>query len=252
MSKNQKSRLLFSLILSTLISFTPTLKINAATFEFPSTIHYLSGSGITPPVDPNLPDPNHPLKPKDPDGTKPQPGMRGPLSIDFISIFDFGNHDISNQDQTYFAKSQKYFETNYSSQNYIQVTDNRGTLAGWVLRLREEGQLKETKAGKYPELKGAFLSLLDPQAESNTDSSAPNVQALPELIPNSDQIIAQADKGSGAGTWVIRWGSQKDLVKKTSEELTSKVQLFVPGSTGKDASPYTTTLTWTLSSLPPN
>ena len=39
--------------------------------------------------------------------------------------------------------------------NYVQVTDNRGTEAGWSLKVKQEGQFKST-SGK--ELTGAAIT----------------------------------------------------------------------------------------------
>ncbi|WP_254558779.1 WxL domain-containing protein, partial [Salmonella enterica] len=76
-----------------------------------------------------------PVFPQNPDGSKPNPGGNGSLTIDFASSFDFGNHKISNKDQTYLAKAQKYFDSEVLTPNYVQVTDRRGTFAGWNLKV---------------------------------------------------------------------------------------------------------------------
>lgn len=243
-------------ILMSLPIFLVSLGISVTSYA--STIYYTDGQVgfyegsdiVTPPVDPNNPDPNLPVDPQNPDGTKPAPGTAGPLSIDFASSFDFGINPISNKDQTYFAKAQSYFNSETKSPNYVQVTDNRGNLAGWTLSVVENGQLHNETLEKYPTLVGSTLSLTNPISASLSNALPPASQAVIDLIPDTEAIIAIAANGTGAGTWVIRWGEQESLQTPDTGIVTPDVKLFVPGTTGKEEGTYTTTLTWSLSSLP--
>ena len=74
------------------------------------------------PLDPE--DPKEPLDPDDPNNPDDEPtGNDGPLSLDYVSSIDFGTQKvIINKEQTYESTSLKPF---------IQITDNRGTGAGW-------------------------------------------------------------------------------------------------------------------------
>jgi hypothetical protein len=90
------------------------IRVNAAevqSYNSQGIVGFGPGSGIQPPVNPNKPDPTLPVFPQNPDGSKPNPGGNRSLTIDFASSFDFGNHKISNKDQTYLAKDQKYFDS---------------------------------------------------------------------------------------------------------------------------------------------
>lgn len=116
-------------------------RVNAAevqSYNSQGIVGFGPGSGVQPPVNPNKPDPTLPVFPQNPDGSKPNPGGNGSLTIDFASSFDFGNHKISNKDQTYLAKAQKYFDSEFLTPNYVQVTDRRGTFAGWNLKVVEK------------------------------------------------------------------------------------------------------------------
>ncbi|MDR0318106.1 MAG: WxL domain-containing protein, partial [Lactococcus lactis] len=110
-------------------------------YQTQGQIGFYAGTDVTPPVNPNIPDPNRPVFPQNPDGSLPNPGTQGPLSIDFASSLDFGINPISNKDEIYFAKAQSYTESTTETPNYVQVTDNRGTLMGWTLSVTEKGQL---------------------------------------------------------------------------------------------------------------
>jgi hypothetical protein len=91
-----------------------------------------------------------------------------------------------------------------------------------------------------------------PVSASLSNALPPDTQTVTDLVPNAEAIIATAADGTGAGTWAIRWGEQADLQTKDTGVVTPDVKLFVPGTTGKEAGTYTTTLTWSLSSLPTN
>lgn len=237
-----------------LISLGLAAKVNATTtqtYDSQGIVGFSTGGGTQPPVDPNTPDPTLPVDPQNPDGSKPAPGGDGPLTIDFASSFDFGSHDISNQDQTYLAKAQGYFSSTDVTPNYVQVTDRRGTFSGWELKVMEVAQFTQIATGpqKYKELKGSIIALKKPTPASISGTSAPKAQEIQSLIPGVETQIALASSGEGAGTWVIRWGSQDEL---TTDGLCSNVTLFVPGATPKDATSYQTTLNWILSDLPKN
>ena len=213
-------------------------------------IGFVAGQNITAPVNPDLPNPSNPVQPENPDGSLSNSGSMGNLTIDYASSFDFGIHKISHENQVYHAKAQKFVGNNQRSPDYVQITDNRGTLAGWTLNVLETSQFTETvKNGKYPVLNGAQIALKNAQAISqSTDVSPPNVSRQTDLIPGQISQIAAAAIGSAAGTWIISWGTQADIVKSD----TTDVALSVPGNIPKDAASYSTQLIWTLSNLPTN
>lgn len=229
---------------------------NNGALEARGSISFVPNDRITPPTHPNKPDPNKPVTPKNPDGSKPLPGAKGTLTLDFSSSFDFGRHPISNKDEIYYAQAQSYFDSDVVTPNYAQVTDVRGTQAGWTLKVLKTMQFTENTTGKNHQLDGASISLLAPVAATNGDANTPVTQEVIQLIPGEETLVATAKSGTGAGTWVIRWGEMKDLIQKegtaSSELLTPHVQLFVPGKTRKEAANYKTTLKWILSDSPSN
>lgn len=223
-------------------------------------VGFTPGNDRTPPISPGPDSPGVTVPPLWPEGVTPPPGTSGPLSIDYVSSLDFGINNISTQDRTYYAKSQKYKGLSLETPHYIQVTDNRGTLAGWSLKVVAVSQFyQEEKNAKHPILEGAMLSLKNPETLSNNKDVSPKAQEVFHLVPKKETVVATAEKGAGAGTWIIRWGdklaeqSTLDKNGKTVKEKFNKdVQLFVPGRTIKDAASYTTQLKWILSELPQN
>jgi len=220
---------------------------------------------LQPSEDPTLPtDPNNPgitVDPMNQDGTRPNPGTGGQLSLDFASSFDFGVNKISNADAIYYAQAQHYFnDDKLVTPDFAQVTDNRGTLGGWTLKVKEAQQFQADRPVEYSQLTGASISLLKPQLVSVSDSPEPTTREVIDLVPDQESIVTEASTGQGAGTWITRWGDQGDLFEKKvivdgkeeKKAFTQAVQLFVPGSTPKDPVNYKTTLIWTLSDMPSN
>lgn len=204
------------------------------------------------PVDPVDPiDPVDPVTPIDPiDPTTPvDPGTSGPLSLDYASSLNFGKQKITSSDKTYFAASQKIKDKDGNvteKPNYVQLTDNRGTLAGWGLSVKQEGQFK-TDSGKT--LTGAKITFMNGQKESISESVAPSTVTT-EFDLTADGTGAKsnvfaAKKDEGAGTWIYRFGDE-------SNHATS-IKLDVPGKTTKvKDSAYKTKIVWTLSDVPSN
>lgn len=216
------------------------------------------------PLNPNSPNPEEPVIPVGPDGKPPESGTSGPLSIDFASSLSFGYREIVNRDSVYSARSQVLFKQDgkVSSYvpNYVQVTDNRGSNAGWTLEVTQKGQLEASVKTVNESLVGAKITLNSPNVIGITDTRAP-VAKNTELDPNGNSsVIMAADKNSGAGTWITRWGSQNDLlfekqkvpnqIEMETVQVNPDVTLSIPGTTPRDAVLYTTTLNWTLSNVP--
>ncbi|QPS72043.1 WxL domain-containing protein [Lactococcus garvieae] len=245
---------------TTIIISSENIRADSESYQTSGEIGFTPGKEITPPVNPGPNNPGSAVTPIWPDGKTPSPGTPGPLSIDYVSSFDFGINNISTQDRTYYAKSQRYINSNLETPNYIQVTDNRGTTAGWTLKVIEKAQFRqENVSAKHRVLEGAMISLKNPEAVSANEDAAPKIQEINNLVPGKETVVATAEKGAGVGTWTIRWGSK--LVKQNAlnkegnvvkENFNTDVQLYVPGKTIKDAASYTTQLKWILSELPQN
>ncbi len=189
----------------------------------------------TDPTDPNNPD-GKPVGPTEPD---PNPGTDGPLSIDFASSLDFGKQKITSLDKIYTAKAQAFTER-ADGPNYVQVTDNRGTEAGWTLKVKQEAQFKTTDEKV---LTGAKITFKNGVVNTVSESPKPSIFANEvALTPGEEATMMAAKDGEGAGTHVLAFGD--DSTAATS------IELSVPGNTTKYAKKYDTQLTWTLSDVP--
>ncbi|MBE5104727.1 WxL domain-containing protein [Bacillus thuringiensis] len=189
----------------------------------------------------NPENPDETVDPVDPD----KKGTDGPLSIDYVSNFNFKTQKASGNSETYYAELDKVKKKADGSvvdvPNYIQVTDNRGTNAGWHLTVKQNGQFK-TADDKT--LDGAALTVKNSTLRSAADSDAPKAAQSITLNPDgsaSDLIDAKVEQGMG--TWVNAFGKDTAAAKQS-------VELTVPGKTKKEQAQYTTSLTWELTDAP--
>ncbi|MDR3189591.1 MAG: WxL domain-containing protein [Lactobacillaceae bacterium] len=231
--------LLATLSLSTL-AFADTTPVD---YNSKASIAFTPSTDPTNPVDPTNPD--DPIKPVDPDGTDPEPGTAGPLSIDFASSLDFGAQSITSVDKTYYAAAQKAVAADGSTvdkPNYVQVTDNTGTDQGWGLTVTQQAQLADAKGNT---LKGAAINFANGEAVTgtNTDAGTPTATASYSLVPGTASNVTSAAINQGEGTWVTRYGSD-------ATSAANSITLSVPGVSTKRAAAYTSTLQWTLTQNP--
>lgn len=217
------------------------------TLDSNAIVKFKANESITGPVDPENPDPNkivEPIDPENPEG-KPNVGTTGPLSIDFASSLNFGDDNkISTKDEIYYAAAQE-LKDGQKKPNYVQVTDNRGTEAGWKLSVKQNGQFVDSKGN---ELTGAKITFNKGNVNTVSKSAKPStVKESFDLTADGTgavQDVVEAHVNEGAGTYVYKFGD--DATKAES------ITLEVPGATTKYADEYKTTLTWTLSDVPGN
>lgn len=171
--------------------------------------------------------------------------IKGPLSLDFVPNIQFNAQRGSWDEETYFApliqirhSGEKEFE---KVPNFVQVTDDRGTLSGWTLVLRQNGQFQN---GTH-ELKGTEIKLSKLQMVSGESRHAPTAFQEIALDPEGKEssILIQAKKGTGAGTWLGLFG-------KDNQEAETAISVTVPGEATKEQGKYKTTLTWELHDSP--
>ncbi|MCL2114368.1 MAG: WxL domain-containing protein [Streptococcaceae bacterium] len=231
----------------------------AGNYNSTGTVTFESDTdSVTPPVNPDNPDPTDPVNPENPDGSNPEVGGNGPLSIDFASSLSFGTQKISSSDKTYYAAPQKLADGSYVP-DYVQVTDNRGSFAGWSLYVNWDGQFRRTGAQATSTaagdvLTGAQLNFTSGVANNSNTAITPSATAsytLGDDTGASQQLVMNAVANKGMGTSVAKYGDVSDYDGTyTTNGTKSPITLTVPGSTVKAADTYTTNLTWTLSSTP--
>ncbi|MEI5994503.1 WxL domain-containing protein [Candidatus Enterococcus mansonii] len=170
--------------------------------------------------------PTDPIDPEDPDNPgEGGTGQTGNLTIDIVTNLDFGSFKLTPKATTLTANKDNKVNP------LAQVTDKRGTGAGWTLGVA----ISEFTSTEKHTLKGATLSLPKGDLKTNNvdNSLAPNTFAL--VLNEDPQTIMSADKDKGLGTWADSYDK-------------NKTKLSIPA--GNFAGQYGATMTWTLSNAP--
>lgn len=196
--------------------------------------------------------PTKPEEPNKPDGTTNQ---NGPLSIDNVIVFNFKDMNLSGRTQNISLKTAAD-DPNSEAKRNIQVTDTRGTGAGWILQIKQS-ELTDTTTteGTTNTLKGAYITLNNGKIASGTDNVA--AQDDSSIFPTLDtyaadasnkevfQKIMTAEKGQGMGTFKTYYNTDDNGDEKVAAD---DIQLVVPS--GSLAGSYQGTVTWSLSDAP--
>lgn len=192
--------------------------------ESKSTVKTILGETTDPvapvdPTDPNKPNPEVP-------GT----GNTGPLTIDLVSSIDFGEQEIKEKEAIYNAKTEH---------PYVQVTDRRGTGAGWTLKASIDEFSNEDKTKI---LKGAELSLKNGSIKSISGNVSEKPLGYDVNLNKDMQVIMQAGTDQGMGTWL-------DVFSGTKDD-NANVQLKVPAGSAKAKQNYSSVIRWELTDAP--
>ncbi len=218
------------IIAGTLIGFTvvanvgsTALAVETSTASTTGTVQLITaGEGVTPV------DPNEPIQP----GDGKETGNKGPLSIDYVPNFLFGQAEVGGS---------KLVLTDQNTNPFVQISDNRGSGAGWTLKLSAssfKNNEDETKT-----LIGTILTIgqVLPEAVDETNTSGLPTGAT-QTFGTSDtsaKTIMTAAADSGMGSWKGKF--------KTNTG-TNSVTLTIPS--GNKVGSYTSTLTWSLNNAP--
>lgn len=213
------------------------------------TVTYLYTKDVLDPVPPM--DPLAPEVEVDPENPPKLPEEQGPLSIDFVSRFSFGQQGISTQTKNYYAQPQRLLNpdgtVNQEEErpNYVQISDRRSEndRHGWTLSVTQNEQFHNDH---NHELKGASLQLTNQQVASVQEVGEPELNQPDgiKLIPGEKTELMTAKDTQGIGTWIYRFGDAASADKS--------VALEVPPSAAPQAATYQTTLSWELSMVPDN
>ena len=204
----------------------PVFAATASSATSTATVTFTPGTEPTSPVDPD-----DPSKPLDPPGQGT--GEAGPLSIDYVPDITFGSQSISAAQKVYNANELKPF---------VQVTDIRGTGAGWNVIAKATA----FNDGTGESLKGSTISFIGGYVISANSSAAKPTASTPVVLTtdNAESTVLVAAENSGLGTWVDRW-----YPTETTASSNDSVTLTVPAGSAT-AKTHTSTITWTLADAP--
>ncbi|WP_207695738.1 hypothetical protein DOK67_0001557 [Enterococcus sp. DIV0212c] len=181
------------------------------------------------------------------------PGQNSSLRLSLLTAFDFGTIKKSGNTESYLAKlpTPNFVDGGVSARpNFVQVTDNRGNLAGWKLTAK----IAEQFTNGETTLNGSEITLTNgwsqPLSADNT-TNAPTVNTGSIVLgTGASADIATAPAGKGMGTWNILYGTLHAPEKATLGDAASSVKLTIPGNIQKTDGTYTAKVEWTLSDSP--
>lgn len=195
-----------------------------------ATIKFTEPDDAPPVIDPT--DPTDPYEPGPGDPEDPPTGNTGPLTLDYVSSLDFGEHAISSSEEIYQSTILRPF---------IQVTDRRGTGDGW----RVVAKMSEFNDGAT--LPGAVVTLNNGTAISPTiaeESERPIPASSVVLNAGGDAApVVTAQEDAGFGSWITRWFPSEE------SELNDHVTLQIPAGAATIGT-HSATITWTLHDAP--
>ncbi|MGX7265086.1 WxL domain-containing protein [Enterococcus crotali] len=204
-----KTTACLALMVSATAIATPAFAEQASTAASKANVEIIAGDDTNEIIDP----------------IDPPTGNKGPLVIDAVSSFDFGKIKLGTL--------TKDAEVPEGKQLGVQVTDKRGTGAGWTLlaSITEFENADKTKT-----LKG---SVKIPAGKVNTSASDSSKAAVASGITlnSTAATVFSAAKDNGMGSW-------SDLFEGNGQ----KVELSVPSDAYVAA--YEATINWSLQDAP--
>ncbi|XZF74789.1 WxL domain-containing protein [Bacillus sp. AL-1R] len=198
-------------------------------------VTFKEGSSPINPVDPT--DPTTPLEPTDPTNpTNPPTGESGPLTLDYVSSVQFGSKEISISNEVYSSTSKKPF---------IQVSDRRGTGAGWKVTAKAS----RFSNGISETLPGAVLTFKNGSVATPGIGTSPTPAQTITLNTDglTESLVVTAEPGTGLGTWLTRWLGPNPNVNDGA--LNNNVTLQIPGGSATIGN-HEAVVTWTLVDAP--
>jgi hypothetical protein len=230
-------KLAITLLIGVLSFVTFASTVNAA--ESDATITFIPGDEAPPVLDPT--DPEDPYDydsdiPGDPNDLPTN--ETGPLTLDYVSSVEFGERQIQGANASYEATTLRPF---------IQVSDRRGTGAGWnvtaVMSTFQNGESTDS----LPSASLTFTGGVPITVPDNV-SNVPDVEQNIVLEAGGDaETVVTADINDGLGSWITRWYPSEDA----EEGFNDNVTLQIPaGSNITTENAHTATITWTLTAGP--
>ncbi|SOC40716.1 WxL domain-containing protein [Salinicoccus kekensis] len=169
---------------------------------------------------------------------------KGKLTLDVVPLLDFKGKNIDASYEEYLFYTE--------SDHHLQVTDRRGTGAGWNVTARAENFKDATGAMTLPSSEitfeeGDVQSPVDFQKSQKPTSNGFTLETGKEATKvasaNASPEGEAIDKAQGVGAWLIKWFSNNEDVEN------EKVKLKVPARSAS-AGEHTTKIIWTMEDGP--
>lgn len=174
----------------------------------------------------------------------------GGVYLQYTTNINFGLMPMTNEDAIFFALANSNTESvlrdelNY---HFVRIWDLQGS--GWVLQARQNSPLTATTETEHQTLYGAELRFTYNQAITQLNDDRIQTNELVFDSIGSIHHAKQVDSRAGAGFTYLAFGRLEEI---DGQLRNLGVQLFIPGTTPRDAVAYTTTITWILSNVVTN
>lgn len=156
-------------------------------------------------------------------------GQAGPLSLDNVIQFDFGTTTVKAVEDIKDLASD-------TMQN-VQVTDKRGTGAGWNLQVSQTELINGEK-----KLTGATIMMGEGTVVNAVDAI---IEGKPELtkleLTSTPNTMLNAKTEEGMGTWIAKFNETRETGKQ--------IELKIPAG-AHHVGEYKGTVIWTLNDTP--
>ncbi|MFC3419929.1 WxL domain-containing protein [Salinicoccus hispanicus] len=209
----------------------------ASAADSEAEITFTPGDGAPDVLDPTTPEETYDPESGTPgDPTNPPTGETGPLTLDYVSSLEFGSHQIESSLETYESTTLRPF---------VQVTDRRGTGAGWHVTAEMSSFTTGEGDTAISSLPGAELTLTGTTMNTTSSSGAPTPSDTIELSSDGTvSTVVNAGADTGLGSWIARW-----FPSATGATSNDNVTLEVPAGAAT-LGDHTATITWTLENTP--
>ncbi|RST96483.1 hypothetical protein CBF35_06115 [Vagococcus salmoninarum] len=230
-------------------------------------VNFKDSDGTQTPVDPTDPEPGE-VAPTPPNGTT------GLLRLDQVPNLDFGTIEIKGQEvkapASYVKLNNLEGELLYFVPAYFQVTDERGTNAGWTVTTGLTAFKAMDKTTGAPvagveNLKGASITFDNGQLMNHSGLNDQEIAVLSPEVNNGITLVAEdgapsqtmlsANVDEGMGVWTesfyVNDGSLSAPPTSQVAKSDESIELSVPGTARKSKEyNYVSTITWTLAATP--
>lgn len=182
--------------------------------------------------------------PEEPNIDGGETGQAGPLSIDQVLNFNFVETELGSGTLSIPLITPK----GSSAKRTIQVTDKRGTGAGWNLQVKQSDLVSTNTEGEKRTLKGAYIQMNNPKItgslQNNPEAAALSMVSYQPNGSNKGEYarVLSAGAEQGMGTWKAAYNDTQDTANKPGTG--NIIKLVIP--TGNYAGSYQGNVTWAL------
>lgn len=212
--KDMNKKLVGTIILGGVLGCSLPITVLAEDTTSEATVQFIANDGVTDPIEGGS------------NGGTTATGNSGTLRIDGLPNFDFSKHQVGQG-------TMKHNNTNTNSN--LQVTDGRGTLAGWTVSVTKTPLTSSNDSNTATLNETLTLATGNVKNSTKTSVNLKGTNNIGTVVVNdAAQTIFAAEQNEGGGTYYENFDGDSATLSFNTDN--AKVGT------------YTSTLTWTLAS----